>query len=237
MKAEPLRLTTGDDFPPYTGAELPEGGLASAIVIAAFAWMNQEVALEYRPWKRGYEETKAGQYLATYPYVKSRDRLVDFHFSDPIFQYERILFERRHPNASQWPDTLRGERLCLPVGYEVPSVIEDRVIKGTLILIKPSDMDACFKQLLRNRTDYVLSDRILGQSIASHHFGAAPQQLTMIEPPVSKQSAHLIIAKNQPDAIKIIADFNRALIALRADGTLDHLVALPSEQSSKPVSK
>ena len=225
-QAEPVRLTTGDDFPPYTGAALPEGGLATAIVIAAFAHLNQEVALEYRPWKRGYEETKAGEFLATYPYVQSPDRLEDFLYSDPIFTYERILFERKHPIASQWPGDLKGERLCIPIGYEIPGPIEDKVIGGNLVHIKPSSMDACFKLLFHNRTDFVLSDRILGLSIARTYFGDGLKQLVEIKPPVTRQSAHLIISRSNPAGLKAITDFNQALASLREAGELDRLIAL-----------
>lgn len=218
-------LTTGDNFPPYTGADLPKGGLATAIVTETFAKAGIRVELDYKPWKRGYEEAKRTTYLGTFPYVKSPDRLEDFHYSDPIFTFERTLFERKHPVDSQWPGRMTGNRVCIPIGYEVPKTIEDMVIDGRLTHINPSSMKACFKQLFHNRTDYVLSDRILGLSIATRFFGTGLQHLQAVAPAVTEQTAHLIVSKRHPDGAQTLAAFNAALQALRKDGTIDRLIA------------
>ena len=78
---EPVKLVTGNDYQPYTHESLPEGGLFNEIVKRAYDKVGITYAIDWKPWRRGFNETLAGKYLATYPYVLTEERNKLFAFS------------------------------------------------------------------------------------------------------------------------------------------------------------
>jgi len=65
----PVALTTGNNYPPFTGLELSYGGMATTLVIKAFEKSGYFVKeVDWLPWKRGYSMAKVGEYHGTFPY-------------------------------------------------------------------------------------------------------------------------------------------------------------------------
>ena len=81
-----LSLTTGDNYPPFTSIELPQDGMAVALVLSAFEKTGYYVKeIEWLPWQRGYMFTQLQQYHATFPYGWAAERAELFYYSDPFF--------------------------------------------------------------------------------------------------------------------------------------------------------
>ncbi|OPH11761.1 amino acid ABC transporter substrate-binding protein, partial [Azospirillum brasilense] len=50
-----LDLVTGNDFAPFTGEDLSEGGLLTDIVRRAFDEVGLRYGVRFMPWRRGYD--------------------------------------------------------------------------------------------------------------------------------------------------------------------------------------
>ncbi|OYU45795.1 MAG: hypothetical protein CFE44_05620, partial [Burkholderiales bacterium PBB4] len=72
--AQPIELVSGNDYAPYAGSKLEDGGLTTALVKRAFKQMGDEVTVAWMPWAQGYAEAKKGKFSATYPYAKTEAR-------------------------------------------------------------------------------------------------------------------------------------------------------------------
>ena len=79
VQAEELAIATGNDYAPFTDEELPEGGLATEVVVEAFAAVDHEVDIDFRPWARGYHDTGQGVFAGTFPYVHSDERAEEMY--------------------------------------------------------------------------------------------------------------------------------------------------------------
>jgi len=64
-----LYLVTGD-YPPFSGIQLPQGGMTTEITVKAFKEMGYQAQIDYQPWKRGFTNTRKLLYFGTFPYVK-----------------------------------------------------------------------------------------------------------------------------------------------------------------------
>ncbi|WP_429122233.1 hypothetical protein [Aeromonas allosaccharophila] len=78
-----MTLVTGD-YSPYSGADLPEGGQSTRLVTRVLHTAGyHDLVVDYLPWARGYQQALNGLATATYPYARTRERELDFYYSDP----------------------------------------------------------------------------------------------------------------------------------------------------------
>lgn len=219
--ADTLDLVSGNDYPPFTGSTLAEGGVLTQLIHQAFAASGRTATVEFKPWTRGYEETLRLEYDATYPYLRTPGRTAGFLFSLPLYELNLRLYVRRD---SSWKtgtaEELANAIFCLPAGYEAGGWI--RTESDHLAFVRPRSMAQCHAMLQLKRVDVVISnpDELAWQ--------AAPPLLTLpnvreLPEPVADVTLHLIIPRDHPDAQELLDTFNAGLLRLVRDGTRDRL--------------
>jgi polar amino acid transport system substrate-binding protein len=213
--AEPFKLVTGANYPPYTDPALPDGGLATALVKKAMTHAQLPYDLEWRPWANGYSATLKGKYIATFPYISSPERRQLFDYSDPLFVLEIRVFALKGSQLDGTKlNTLEGKRYCHPVGWGFLSQIEIMINKGQLHPIRPYDMSSCIRLLAEGKADFILTDQTQGKmAIAQlNNLQHIPEGMGGI---MEKISLHLISPKNNPQAHAFLMRFNEALKQIR----------------------
>jgi polar amino acid transport system substrate-binding protein len=218
-------LTTGPDYYPLTDIRRPDGGRATRIVSAVFKSLGKDIVMDWLPWKRGYQMTKTGKYAATFPYLKTPEREREFHFSDVITKEESLLWTRSGSALNiNDPATFKKAKICAGVGYA--SVIEETLRSAINLkdveIFRPQNRESCILMLAAGRVDAIsgLKDEILPMVEANDLTG----KLTFSARPIKSVDFHLIAPKNNPASRPLIADFNKALKQLKADGTLQKLM-------------
>ncbi|MBB1521128.1 substrate-binding periplasmic protein [Aquipseudomonas guryensis] len=222
--ASPLRLVSGEDYAPYAGSALPNGGMLSEVVFAALSSSGYQPSLAWQPWKRGYHATLKGSYDATYPYLKSAEREAEFLYSEPLYEVTQRVFTRRGMMLE--PDNLQhfiGKRLCYPLGWLPPAALKPLLEQNQLQRHEPPDLLTCAKLLALGRDDFFVADSLLGQQ-AIHLSGLDPGQFDSSQAVVSKHSLHFIVPRNHPRATQLIDDFNRGLQQLMANGEYQRIL-------------
>lgn len=222
--AEPIALVTGHDYAPFTHSLLPEGGMATEIVRKAFAAASHEIKLDWLPWARGYEQTKAGKFAGTFPYVRSTEREQDFLYSSPIYEVRDHAFIRAGSKLDfANPPSLAGKTICMPTGWAPPSSLVDMIKSGQLKREEPRDISYCARMVLRGRADFFVSDPIQGGATVASA-GISPGEMHMSDVTLSRAPLHLIAPKSSPASAELIAAFNRGLASLRKSGEYDKIV-------------
>lgn len=219
--AEPQRtltIATGE-YPPWTGAELPQQGLANQIVTEAFASQNIAVKFVYLPWKRAFEETRQGRFDASSYWYDSSARRAYMLFSEPLLLNRTVFFQRSDAPPIQWQTftDLGSYRLSATVGFTYTSefyqAIDDKIIDPLMV---PSDTQN-IKLLMAKRTDLFATEEMSGFYMAAQ-LRIDPRKLRVIEPALSSPYGYLLISKTHPDGEQLIAQFNRGLKAIKANG-------------------
>jgi polar amino acid transport system substrate-binding protein len=213
--AQPVKLVTGPDYPPFTDTSHPNGGLAVNLIKQVMQQANLPYQLDWRPWANGYQAMLKGEFLATFPYIITPERQQFFEFSDPLFTLEIKVFALAGSQLDgSRPSTLYGKRYCHPLGWAFLKEIEVMVNKGMFQMIRPYDMSSCIRLIAEDKADFILTDQIQGKEAIAHTAGL--QKIPVASGGVIEQvSLRLMVKKNQPQSHAFLLRFNSALKAVR----------------------
>lgn len=219
--SQSLDLVSGDDYAPYADSKLPQGGLATALVKAAFAQVKTDVAMHWRPWAYGLEQTKRGTYAATFPYLKNEDREKDFLYSDEILAVSSTAFVKAGVQKFDFskPESLAGSVYCLPLGWAPTPKLADLLKSGVVKRESPHSISSCVKMVYMGRADYfVYGDIQVAQAIRDGDVPAGA--LVKVDgAPLTSTPLHLLAGKNVPGSAELLRQFNKGLAAIRKNGT------------------
>lgn len=228
--AQELSLVTGEEYAPFTGSDLPGGGMLTQIVQAAFAQQGISTVLAWQPWKRGYLEASQGKYAATFPYIRTPEREVEFLYSAPIYTFKQRIYSRR--GEVYEPENLSvlvGKRLCYPLGWSPPAVIQQMIEREELSLHTPKSLDACAQIVLLGRDDFFLANTLLGD-IVLRRMGDKSEGLRSSVTSFPSNTLHFLVARSYPQADKLLQRFNQGLATLQASGEYQQLIELYLQQ-------
>jgi polar amino acid transport system substrate-binding protein len=224
-KSDPIVLATGNDYKPFTDQSLPEGGMATAIVRAAFQREGRALHARFMPWERGYHDTLEGLYAGTFPYVRTEARAVDYHYSAPLFTLVwRPLVMKDSSLSGDSLSDLTGARYCSPKGYALAARLKTLTDAGELFRVAPYNMSVCFKLLKNGRADFIPINNVQGPVTAREALGGMGQ-VRFLDIEITRKPLHVIFPKNGDTAKADMATFNAGLKKIEADGTFDRIVA------------
>ncbi|MTI42641.1 polar amino acid transport system substrate-binding protein [Roseibium hamelinense] len=225
-KADEYLIVTGTGYPPYVDITLEKGGMVTEIVEQIFA--NAANAASYElvlaPWTRGYQLSKEGKFIGTFPYIWSQERAQDFLFSDPILDGHQKFFARRDSSiVFDGPESLTGSRVCSPRGYE-KSLFRAWEAEGYIVVDEPGSLQDCFKMIALGRTHLVPLIEEVGMFVLNNTRGVNSDDFTVLEPPIRDLPHYFIVSKRLPDAEQHLETFNKGLRELRKSGKLDEIM-------------
>jgi polar amino acid transport system substrate-binding protein len=221
--AETLNLVTGNNYPPFTDENLPQRGMATEIVALAFERVGYQTRITFRPWRRGYEETKKGLFAATFPYIKTDDRLKHFYYSQPINTVYTRIFVTKDSRIKRLQD-LKGQRICIPLGYGVSKRFDDLFREpSTDREVNPVDLEGCLRMMVSGRKDFFIINEINGWMTIQKIFHSKDGFRTL-DTEFEEESHHLIVSKHLPNGRALLYDFNRGLEKLKQDGILQRII-------------
>lgn len=209
--AAPLLIVTGNDYPPFAAAGMPDGGFSLPLVTSVFKAAGIETVIEIVPWRRGYDMVVRGDAVATFPYVETPERRNETAFSAPLYDVVQDLVGR-HGRPLPYdgrPESLKGLTVCMPHGFALPPALDAYVAQGAMVRVSPEGLRECAGIVALGRADVMIGDRwSLRQAIV-----AAGEQanLSPLLPPFSRIGHHAVFSRAVPDWAKLLEAFNRGL--------------------------
>jgi|APSaa5957512622_1039677.scaffolds.fasta_scaffold83911_1 polar amino acid transport system substrate-binding protein len=197
--------------------------MLTEIVEKIFKKMGKEVELSFWSWKHGYEATKQGEFVATFPYLKNKDREEEFYFSKPLFNILLRGFTKNDSTIeyNQEKD-LSGLMVCRPEGYSITK-IKHLVDKDIIFLKRPKEMKNCFHMLKRGEVDIVLANEFEAKGIINNEFGTNIY-FKFIEKSFGEGPLHLIFPKSSPENIHLLYEFDQLLDQMAKEGDLAKII-------------
>lgn len=226
VQSQTLNLVTGDDYLPYSDRKASEGGMATELVKKAFAEMKTEIKVDWLPWARGYDDTKAGTFAATFPYFKGAEREKEMIYSDAMVKLiDRVFIKAgaKKFNFSTLPG-FAGSIICLPLGWTKPAKLEDMIKTGQIKIQSPKDIATCVKLLESERADFFVTEEANGKASIAASGVASGSVVVADVPALSENGLYLVAPKSVPASKEVIATFNKGLEALRKDVTYNKVV-------------
>nr|WP_255635520.1 transporter substrate-binding domain-containing protein [Azospirillum sp. 412522] len=223
---------TGGDYAPFTGEDLPGGGLVTELVRRAFAVGGRQYDVRFMPWRRGYDGVVSGRFLATFPYVRTPEREREVLFSDPVIELRQFVYLSNR-SAMDFRDggdgdpgrleDFGGRTICQPVGYALPAALEAMVVQGRLTRQAPSDLGACVRMVATGRADVLVIDEFSG-AVAIARSGLA-EDIRVSERPFAVVTLHVVVGRATPGAEATVAIFNDGLKTLKLQGVYQQLLS------------
>lgn len=221
---EPSLLTTGVHYPPFTGTDLPNGGMFTDIITRIFAEMGEEISLKRLPWKRAFLQAETGDALGTFPWETRPDIDGRFHISDPVIHLWHYIYvdQERGPDLKTEKDLARL-RYCLPLGYRAHGLVAEFMSAGRLQVEQPVSMTNCFEMLRLGRVDFVSLSAMAAQQHARMTYGYVDGVRKVPVGAVSV-SLHLLVSRKVPDSQTFLNRFNKTLAGFRDTGRLEEII-------------
>ncbi len=218
-----LDLVTGNDFAPFTGETLPQGGMLTEVVLGAFKAVGLSYEVRFMPWKRGYDGVVAGKYLGSFPYVRTPERESEVLYSDPLMEVRQLVYlSARTPMEFHTPRDFKGRSVCAPVGYALPTELTAMIATGDLVRESPADLPACVRMVATDRVDAFIIDEFTGQAAVANV--VAERDIRVSDQPYARVGQHLVLSRANPEAPAVMAAFNSGLKKLKESGAFDEIV-------------
>lgn len=219
----PLEFVTGPSYPPFTGDDLPEGGLAVALLEAALATQDRAMAVQaVDAWATAFDRVAAGEADAGFPYVYTRNRAEQVAYSAPLIEVQpELVAPADAPVAFDGSKaSLEDKRVCLPQGYAPVKIVDDMIATGRLADLNPSDMAGCLHLLEAGRADFFIGNNYTWRAVvARSRFSTG--DFAVVTGELSPNTLHVVVGDPHPDTAAILATVDAGLAEIRAEGTFD----------------
>ncbi|AHD01659.1 transporter substrate-binding domain-containing protein [Leisingera methylohalidivorans] len=232
-----INLLTADDFAPFTGKDLHNGGMMTDVLNAAMRHADPEqgYAVHWVDLWTAHEEPLLSNALldAGFPWYKpdcenspEEPRCENFLFSDPMFEVLVLMFtDKARPLAFTKDEDLFGKTFCRPQGYET-YLFEQQgrhwLRDGKVEVVQPLTTAECYAMVLDGKADAVVMNEFTGRAQIkelglSDRFDAVPE-------PISIQALHVIVHKSHPKAQQLMEMVNASLRGIRQNGTYQAII-------------
>ncbi len=210
------------EYPPYYGKDLENGGFMTEIVVEALKRAGYDVEIKFLPWKRALEGIKAGKHDGLYTVWYRKEREAWLVYSDPIAPANEVGFLKRKDEDISFKtiEDLKPYTIGVTRGYALPPGFDQASLK----ISWEKDDEVSLRKLHKGRVDLVLTDRILGKFIIDTKIPEAVPDLVWLDPPVLVEFQHLVFSKKAGNFAMRLANFNRGLAEIEADGTLNAII-------------
>lgn len=221
-ETQTLKLVTGE-YAPYSGQNLPNGGVSTHVVQAIFKEIKQDIKIEFIPWNRAMHYLKSGSVAGSFPWAKNAEREKELLFSNPVHEYKILSYLTRR-SALDKKFSLSNKKACLAIGWDI-SLFEKVFEKNKISLDRPITMESCFQMLAMGRIDLVVVNEHVGNAMVKKLFSFnSPVMGVAIDTLNISGALYFTVPKNYPNGKKIISEFNRGLRLLKKNGKYDLLV-------------
>ena len=233
-----IKAVTADDFKPFTHRGLLNDGLMADVFQAALTssasaegfdtfWVND--------WSAHLDPMMSSHIMdLAFPWAKpdcnsnpEHERCVNFHFSDPMFEYLVLMFvDKNRPIPFSKNSDIDGRTLCRPKGYTTHMLDSDgrNWVKGNKItLVQPVAVSACFEMLQQGKVDAVVLNEFTGRT-AIKEMGLKDQIIAVQARPISITGLHVLIHKSNPNADALLATVNSGLQQIKDTGQYQQIV-------------
>ncbi|MCX2689811.1 transporter substrate-binding domain-containing protein [Pseudomonas plecoglossicida] len=216
-----LRLVA-DNWPPFTDAKMPGGGLATSIVTTALARAGYASGYEEVPWARALLGVGEGRY----------DVLINAWYNDSranIGQFSSAYLSNRIRLLQRKGEAFSYTRLSDLYAYSI-AVVRDYTYSPEfdgdprLNKVPVRNFSSAVRMLAAGRVSLAVED----EYVARYNLQREPQEVRdrvmLVDPPLGENTLHILVSLKHPEHDRIVERFEQAIAAMKADGSYARLL-------------
>ena len=208
---------------PYFGSNLPGNGLSMEIVETTLKRAGFQPSFTFESWPRAYEGGLIGVFDVIGSIWYTEERAKDFAFSDPYLFHEIKFIKKSSSQGIQFNnlDDLNGLLIGTLKDYaygeafiqsrQFAKIPQNHLLQN-LLLLKQGQIDLTLGDQRKIR--YELKKYMSNQAA----------EMTILPNPLIRKGTHIAVSKSNSKYKEIIDGFNKALKAMKADGSYDSII-------------
>jgi polar amino acid transport system substrate-binding protein len=228
-----LTVVHSGNWPPYSDEGLPQQGLAIDLVTSALQRAGHQPVVRVDSLERILEGGKIGVYdvFATPWYSEERNQYLAF--SEPYLE-SSIRFIKRKDKKVEFDDLgdLKGMMIGVVKDYAYDEAFNE---SRSLIKISERNLIQNLLKLTQNRLDLTLDDELVLQYEINRYMPSSMKELEILPKPLAVRGVHIGVSRENPAHAQIVADFDKAIAAMKKDGSYDKIVAKHKAYIEKPA--
>lgn len=200
-----------DDWPPMVAEDMEGFGKHSRHVTDIFSGMGFQVKFVFLSWPRAYELTKSGDYVGTFPWLKTRERDRDFLIPEHgIAQsYHKGFYKAsRYPDGLDVTDFDDVKRLGLqPVvvaSYWQEQEFKNRGIEAEVV----TNPEAAWRFLEAGRGDILFEEEEVAWHDLKNVFGEDVVKRFASTEAITVEPMYILISRHHPDGERLLRAFD-----------------------------
>ena len=221
MAGERLKVVA-DEWPPFSGAELPSNGISMDVIATVLREAGYEVDVEILPWVRVINGAKTGEYDVVGSLFFDPEFAKFMTYGDAFYETEVKFVQRKGASHNVGTlDALRPYTIAVGDGF----LYEEKFDRAEFLkkIVVTTTLQA-LQMVAHERADLTLdSEEVVRHSL---RFGAPDilERVEIIEDALASHEIHMAVRKDHPKSTEIVADFNRTLSKMRSDGSLNNIL-------------
>lgn len=221
--AQKLRLA-GDAWAPYADVSLLNGGLSIDLIRTALGRAGYTTEYEQVPWARAIHGISEGRYdiLINAWFSEERTRIGEY---SQAFLINRLrLLKRKNSNIDyQSLLLLHPYSIAVVRSYAYsPEFDADADLKKVPV----ASFSTAVRMLAAGRVDLTVEDEYAARFALSREPEAVRDNVEFLPRSLSENSLHILVSLKTQDHQKIVADFDKAIADMKADGSYEQLFKL-----------
>ncbi len=220
MAREVTMLTL--NWAPHYGEELPEQGLTTALVKAAFEAGGHDAGIQFVPWSRALKEVEEGKADVVMGAYYNDERTEKYIYSDVIYHLNVGLIARPGLGKTRYESLreLRDFSIGVSRGFANSEEFDaaqylNKDVASTPVLN--------IRKLYRGRIDMAVMNFDLFRYEAKKA-GHCISSVNFMDPPLQEHGLYVMASRNIADGEKLMQDFNAGLAALHDSGEFDRIL-------------
>jgi polar amino acid transport system substrate-binding protein len=217
---EKLRLVA-DLWPPFTDNTLLNGGLATDLVSTALKRAGYDTECQQVPWARALNGVGEGRYdvLVNAWFNQERTKLGLFSSE---YLLNRVRFLKRSRSSVEYRELyqLYERPIAVVRGYTYSAEFDsDEMLEKVPV----NDFSMAVRMVVAGRVDLAVEDEFVARFYLSQESRAVRDAIEFLPKSLSENSLHILVSLKNPHREEIVANFNREIAAMKADGSYDAL--------------
>ncbi|MDA7088942.1 transporter substrate-binding domain-containing protein [Pseudomonas sp. SA3-5] len=214
--AQTLRLVA-DPWPPFNDQTLLNNGVASDLVSSALGRAGYATTYGQAPWERAVRGLQRSDYDVLINAWYTEERAGFGYFSQP-YLINRIRLLRRKGSAIRFEQLsdLYSQRIAVVRGYAYSAAFNS---DPRLYKVGVGSFVSAARMVQAKRVELTLEDEIVARYHLGRELSEIRDELEFVAQPLSENGLHILIRRSHPQHQAIAEAFDRAIVAMHADGS------------------
>ena len=216
-------IITAVDWYPYMSRNMEGNGFACEVVTYAFLAVGYETEYIFTTWEDSRDKVVSGLVAGMIGSGEETGEKAMLQFSDPIAISRDVFFYKRRPSGDigfTKLEDLKDYKIAVVRGsYSLP-----KFKQAGLQLNPSSNATFAFKKLYIDMVDLVPENSFVGWAIINRLYPDEVYKFAETTHSLSEHPVHFVMAASNPKSTEMLANFNRGLETLHAQGVYVNLL-------------